>query len=169
MNFPYRDQWSIFYYVCVCVCGDVLNVESSYFELRTNNVYVDRRWRTQVCWSCQITDTLTIKADKNRHQDWELVWNNIILYFQQFTKSCREKAFPQPHSGGGGLLQEEPTENAKTSVPVQLHVFTSVSENRGSRADWYRWKFESGCRCWQPDDQCASLWVKGLGGLKHWG
>lgn len=53
----------------------------------------------RIAWSSQITCTFTVKADRNRHHEGGVVWNNIVLYFQQFTKSCREKAFFQPHRG----------------------------------------------------------------------
>lgn len=46
-----------------------------------------------------------------------MVWNNIVLYFQQFTKSCREKAFPQ------AFFQEWPTENG---FSLTTCVYTSL-------------------------------------------
>ena len=87
----------------------------------------------------------------NRHEQTArtegMVWNNIILYFQQFTKSCREKAFLQPHRG-----------RAFTRGTHREHKDLSPSETVPS---W--------CGCWRPEDQCGSLWVQGLEGSKHWG
>lgn len=95
-----------------------------------------------------------------------MVWNNIVLYFQQFTKSCREKAFLQPHRGRASTRRthREPIDLGPRET---AHVFF-FQFLRDSRADGDRWKFRilgwswRGCRL--PQDQQGSLWVQGLEG-----
>lgn len=119
---------------CVCAWTQRRVVKFSLsFILLTNNVSVDRKWDT--------------KPEK---------WYEIIEFFISSNLQSRAGRTSSLSLTEGGLLQEEHTENTKTSAPVRLqcfHISLSEAEDRLAARGSLRFPVSSG----------------GLRGLMHWG
>lgn len=100
--------------VCACVREHSRALLSSaWASFFWPTISVDRKWDT-----------------KTR----EMVWNNKVLYFQQFTKLCREKAIPQPHRGGASMRRThwEQKDLSPSKTAVFSHQFLRGWTQAGS-------------------------------------
>lgn len=110
----------------------------------------------------QITDAFynIIKSDENRRGDKEMVWNNIVLYFQQFTNAGR-KPFLILTEGGLWRTHGENKDLSHQSDCRSSYIgFSEATELTGS------WKFKSWCTCWQRRVNAIPCEFRGLGGFE---